>query len=288
MGRADRMKAGLFSTLLLIFSVSPVSSEEPSISTIEVFYKNMDPSIETLEVTNALLANFTDEYEITYHLITDSASADLILKYNLPDTHFPFAVVINGKYSAFINEEKIDFVHFPLFMHGIGRHEGNWSMEYLELVLNDIALLMDENIQPVLDDEGDTPCPDEELSVLVESILSDAVSYLGVPYVYGGTDSNGFDCSGLAWRVFNDNGISLPRTVSAVQTLGIAVDREDLQPGDLLIFNNPKHTGIYLGDGDFIHCSSYLDRGVVITPLSHSNYSRRYSCARRVLGNRLE
>ncbi len=278
------MKVRLFSILLLALPVSTVSSGETSIGTLEVFYKSMPPSLETLEETNIVLADFTDDFEITYHLITDSASADLIRKYNLPDTHFPFAVVINGRYSALIGEEKIDFVHFPLFMHGIGRHEGNWSMEYLELALNDIALLMDENILPVLDDEGDTPCPDEDLSVLVESILSDAVSYLGVPYVYGGTDSNGFDCSGLAWRVFNDNGISLPRTVSAVETLGIAVDREDLQPGDLLIFNNPKHTGIYMGDGDFIHCSSYLDRGVIITPLSHSNYSRRYSCARRVLG----
>lgn len=125
---------------------------------------------------------------------------------------------------------------------------------------------------------------EEETSAILESILNDAVSYLGVPYVYGGADSSGFDCSGLAWKVFNDNGIPLPRTVSAMETSGVAVDREDLQPGDLLVFDDPKHTGIYLGDGEFIHCSSYLDRGVVITPLSHSNYSRRYSSARRVLG----
>jgi len=124
----------------------------------------------------------------------------------------------------------------------------------------------------------------EDSSSLVESILSEAISFLGVPYVYGGTDSTGFDCSGLAWRVFNDNGISLPRTVSAMETVGVAVDREDLLPGDLLIFDNPKHTGIFLGDGEFIQCSSYLDRGVIITPLSHPNYSRRYSSARRIIG----
>ncbi len=270
---------------ITILVASPVmSSGEASISTIDVFHKAMPPSLETLEETNALLEYFIDEYEITYHLITDSVTVDLIQKYNLPDTHFPFAVLINGSYSAMIDGEKIDFVHFPLFMHGIGRHEGNWSMEYLEVVLNDNTLLMDENILPVFDEEGDTLCPDEGSSTVIESILSDAVSYLGVPYVYGGTDSSGFDCSGLAWRVFNDNGISLPRTVSAMETVGMPVDREDLQPGDLLIFNNPKHTGIYLGDGEFIHCSSYLDRGVVITLLSHSNYSRRYSSARRVLG----
>lgn len=124
----------------------------------------------------------------------------------------------------------------------------------------------------------------EEASyTLVDSILSYAVSFLGVPYVWGGSDSTGFDCSGLAYRVFNDYGIPLPRTVGGMELMGIAVDRDDLQPGDLLIFDNPRHTGIYLGDGDFIHCSSYMDRGVVITPITHTNYARRYSSARRVL-----
>jgi len=274
----------LINILLLVLLALPVSSGEVSISTIQVFYKNMPPSLETLGRVIEVLEEYTDPYEVTYHHITDDSTADLIEQYNLPDTHFPFAVVINGGYSALINREKIDFVHFPLFMHGIGRHEGNWSMEYLELVLDDNTLLMDENILPVLDEEGATECLEEEPSSLVDRILSDAVSFLGVPYVYGGTDTNGFDCSGLAWRVFNDNGVPLPRTVSAMETMGVAVDREDLQPGDLLVFNNPKHTGIFMGNGDFIHCSSYLDRGVIITPLSHSNYSRRYSSARRILG----
>ena len=124
---------------------------------------------------------------------------------------------------------------------------------------------------------------EEEISTLVDSILSYAVSFLGTPYVYGGVDSKGFDCSGLAYRVFNDYGIPLPRTVSGIELMGVAVNRDDLQPGDLLIFDNPRHMGIYLGDGDFIHCSSYLDRGVVITPITHSNYARRYSSARRIL-----
>jgi len=274
----------LINILLTVLLALAVTSGDVSISTIDVFHKNMVPSLETLDRVIEVLEQFTDIYEVKYYHITDAATEDLLEQYNLPDTHFPFAVVINGKYSALIDDEKIDFVHFPLFMHGIGRHEGNWSMEFLELVLNDNTLLMDENILPVLDEEGATECLDEEeSSSLVNRILNDAVSYLGVPYVYGGTDGNGFDCSGLAWKVFNDNGIPLPRTVSAMETMGIAVDREDLQPGDLLVFNNPKHTGIFMGDGNFIHCSSYLDRGVIITPLSHSNYSRRYSSARRIL-----
>ncbi|MCK5133997.1 MAG: C40 family peptidase [Candidatus Sabulitectum sp.] len=118
---------------------------------------------------------------------------------------------------------------------------------------------------------------------LAEKIIAQAVSYLEVPYVYGGVDESGFDCSGLAYRVFNDNGVSLPRTVTAMGELGIFVSRDSLQPGDLLIFHDPTHTGIYIGDGEFIHCSSYLDRGVVITAITQSNYARRYYTARRVL-----
>ncbi|MCK5035332.1 MAG: C40 family peptidase [Candidatus Sabulitectum sp.] len=124
--------------------------------------------------------------------------------------------------------------------------------------------------------------PPDSISV-ADAIIAQAISYLGVPYVYGGIDENGFDCSGLAYRVFNDNGISLPRTVTAVGELGVFVSRDSLLPGDLLIFHNPTHTGIYIGDGEFIHCSSWQDRGVVITEITQSNYARRYYSARRIL-----
>lgn len=118
---------------------------------------------------------------------------------------------------------------------------------------------------------------------VAELILEQAVSYLGVPYVWGGIDENGFDCSGLAYRVFNDNGIELPRTVTAIGELGVPVHRDSLLPGDILIFHDPTHTGIYMGEGNFIHCSSWQDRGVVITEVTQSNYARRYHSAVRVI-----
>jgi cell wall-associated NlpC family hydrolase len=123
----------------------------------------------------------------------------------------------------------------------------------------------------------------ERVCPLADSVVSDALSYLGAPYVYGGTGPSGFDCSGLVCRVFEDNGITLPRTVSAIEALGEPVDRSELLPGDLLIFENPKHIGIYIGEDRFVHSSSYLDRGVVITELCQPNYQRRYSSAVRVL-----
>ncbi len=124
-------------------------------------------------------------------------------------------------------------------------------------------------------------------SALADSIVEDALSYLGTPYVYGGTGPEGFDCSGLICRVFEDNGIHLPRTVTGMETMGVQVSLEDLVPGDLLIFESPKHVGMYIGEGRFIHSSSYQDRGVVITELSQASYTRRYSSARRMIGSSL-
>lgn len=134
----------------------------------------------------------------------------------------------------------------------------------------------------VSDAEPASPSAEDTLE-LIESILAQAESYLGVPYVYGGADENGFDCSGLTYRVFNDHGIPLPRTASAVETVGEFVERDSLQPGDIMIFHNPTHAGIYMGEGLFIHCSSWQDRGVVITPIDQPNYLRRYHTARRVI-----
>lgn len=135
----------------------------------------------------------------------------------------------------------------------------------------------------VLGQEADSLDVQTNSESLADAIIAQAISYLGVSYVYGGIDENGFDCSGLAYRVFNDNGISLPRTVTAMGELGVFVSRDSLLPGDLLIFHNPTHTGIYIGDGEFIHCSSWQDRGVVITEITQSNYARRYYSARRIL-----
>ena len=146
---------------LLLLALLLISFKEKSTKTIEVFHKDKNPSLQTLEKTNTILNKFKDEYTIFYYDIEDSLNIPLIRKYNLPDTHFPFAIVINGKFSANIKNNKIDFVHFPLFMHGIGRHEGNWSLYDLETVLKDNTLLLDENILSEPEHgEDDEPCPE--------------------------------------------------------------------------------------------------------------------------------
>ncbi len=86
-------------------------------------------------------------------------------------------------------------------------------------------------------------------------VVADAKKYLGVPYVWGGTDpAKGLDCSGLVQRVYADLGITLPRLADQQATAGSAVPGlAQARPGDLLAFNSPvNHIAIYLGDGKMI------------------------------------
>lgn len=89
-----------------------------------------------------------------------------------------------------------------------------------------------------------------------QALVDAAKKYLGVPYVWGGTTPNGFDCSGLVQYVCRENGISVPRVAASQRGAGQYVSRENLQPGDLVFFSNGggvSHVGIYCGDGNMIH-----------------------------------
>lgn len=82
-------------------------------------------------------------------------------------------------------------------------------------------------------------------------IVDIAKNYIGVPYVWGGTTPEGFDCSGLVQYVFREAGIKLPRTSAEQGKVGEYIEKEDLKPGDLVCF--PGHIGIYIGEGQFLH-----------------------------------
>lgn len=115
---------------------------------VDVFYKDKSPSLKTLTRAKEILRKYAGTYAIRYFLITDPENAHLIERYQLPPAHFPFAVVINGIFTARIGAETVIFVEFPEFMTGIGRHEGNWSLKNLEAVLEDNSLLLEENVIP--------------------------------------------------------------------------------------------------------------------------------------------
>lgn len=130
--------------------------------------------------------------------------------------------------------------------------------------------------------------PEEEISWSVPSNPSSATGqaicdfarqFEGCDYVYGGTTPDGFDCSGFTQFVFANFGYDINRTASAQAYNGTYVSRDDLQAGDLLIFNG--HAGLYLGDGTFIHAENPRT-GVVITDIDASYYVRNYLQARRI------
>jgi len=119
-----------------------------------------------------------------------------------------------------------------------------------------------------------------------QSIVADAKKLLGIPYVWGGTTTKGFDCSGFVQYVLKQNGISIPRTTTEQYQVGTYVAKSDLQPGDLVFLQNTyragiSHVGIYIGDGKMIHASS--SKGVVTSDLSSSYYTQHYYGSRRVV-----
>ena len=132
--------------------------------------------------------------------------------------------------------------------------------------------------------DGDKPEPTEAVS----TILDLARAQLGVPYVYGGASpSTGFDCSGLVYYCFTKNGYSMNRTASGQYRQGVNVEKEDLEPGDLVFFASTGgwyigHVGIYLGDGEFIHASSG-GRRIMVNKLSETYWTKYYYGARRLI-----
>ncbi len=118
-------------------------------------------------------------------------------------------------------------------------------------------------------------------------IVNYAQSFLGVPYVYGGTSPSGFDCSGLIYYCYTYYGYSVYRTAATLAYNGTAVSKDNLQAGDVILFTSSGggyigHCGIYVGGGQFIHAPHTGDV-VKFSSLSDSYYSQHYYGARRIV-----
>ncbi len=106
-----------------------------------------------------------------------------------------------------------------------------------------------------------------------------ALAQQGKPYAWGATGPNSYDCSGLTWSAYKAAGVTLPRTSKAQSTAGVAVSRANLQPGDLVFFYNPVgHVGMYIGNGQMVHSSTYGQPVKVVSVDSMPGYNT----ARRV------
>ncbi len=118
-----------------------------------------------------------------------------------------------------------------------------------------------------------------------DRIISRARTMIGMPYVRGGRNPGGFDCSGLVQWAYKNEGISLPRTAREQSQVGTRItDVEEMRAGDIVAFRHPRrgyHTGIYVGDGKFIHSPHRRDR-VKISSLSDPYFRTTFLGARRV------
>lgn len=123
-------------------------------------------------------------------------------------------------------------------------------------------------------------------------IISEARTYLGVPYKWGGLSRQGLDCSGLVFRSFEKAGIKLPRTTEGLAETGSKVKLKKTQPGDLLFFalsdkpGKVTHVGIVTKKSrgrlpDFIHAST--SKGVVESSLELKYYKEALRGVRRAV-----
>ena len=121
-------------------------------------------------------------------------------------------------------------------------------------------------------------------------VVETAKNYIGkVRYVFGATDveSGISDCSAFTQYVFKKHGVDIGRDTISQYGKGTAVDKNYLQPGDLVFFKNTyrkgvSHVGIYIGNGDFVHASS--TKGVTTSNLNSDYYTEHYLGAKRIEG----
>ena len=164
------------------------------------------------------------------------------------------------------------------------------NFEALSNALSNNAVIEDVAVYQLIEPVPEaTPEPEPEPtpeSSVSSDIIETAKDYLGYSYVSGGSSpETGFDCSGFTKYIYGLYGINLNRVAADQADNGTPISKEELQPGDLVLFSyygsdSIGHSGIYIGDGNFIHAAN-SNRGVVIDTLESGYYLDNYVTARR-------
>jgi cell wall-associated NlpC family hydrolase len=133
-----------------------------------------------------------------------------------------------------------------------------------------------ETAGPVLEAPAEVVASSDAAQVAVDT----AMAQLGDPYVWAAAGPNAFDCSGLTQYAYAAAGITLPHSSAAQSTMGTAVSRAGLQPGDLVFFYSPvSHVGMYIGNGRMVHAST-SGQPVIVSTVDMKGYAG----ARRLVG----
>ncbi len=121
-----------------------------------------------------------------------------------------------------------------------------------------------------------------------QRIISTAGDWMGTPYKFGGTTREGVDCSAFIQIMYKQVfDMELPRRVREQRKMGLEVPREEMKPGDLVVFktgvffSNKQHIGIYLSQNRFLHASS--SKGVTISSLEEPFWNKKFRTSRRLI-----
>ncbi len=126
-------------------------------------------------------------------------------------------------------------------------------------------------------------------STLGERVAAYAKQFKGYRYVYGGASPSGFDCSGMVYYIYRQFGYNVGRTSTDQLRNGYThVSRSNLKPGDIVLFERTytssrpaTHSGIYIGNGQFIHAAN-TRLGVIVTSIDSDYYASRFLCGVRI------
>lgn len=153
--------------------------------------------------------------------------------------------------------------------------EGIYS---IPIVLNEEIIEKVEKVEKV-----------EEISKESE-IISTAIAFLDIPYIWAANGPTSFDCSGFTKYVFKEHGLTIPRYSGHQAKVGTKVTYAELKVGDLVFFDTDKkykkkvnHVGIYIGDNKFIHASSAKKKVVITSFKKKRFYKKRFLWGQRVI-----
>lgn len=163
----------------------------------------------------------------------------------------------------------------------------NVPKEYIS-IFKEVEEVTEEPVAPVLETAVAPASLSQSASVTATNIINKAETLIGAPYVYGDTGKAGYDCSGMVYALYGEfTDIKLPRTSRDMANVGTYVTESELEPGDLLFFNNYGtstigHVALYIGDGMMIHASN-SQASIVKDPIDGYYFNNNFSHGRRVL-----
>lgn len=228
-------------------------------------------------------------YLVDYNLIIGYMSKDYITFKEKENVELGYGIVesgsVNLREKPDVNSSALATLDMGETAYIIGLNCGWYKVQYEGMtgyIRSDLLALTEAPKYNSQIDLGEAPVVVTE----AQKLVAYAQEFLGTPYVWGGTTTSGFDCSGFTQYVFKQFGYTLKRTAANQLTCGTTVSG-NLQVGDLVFFKNTystsaaaSHVGIYIGNNMFIHAAN---GGVKITSLDHEYYAPRYIGAQRIL-----